>query len=108
MSAPILFNHPKARHQLMREGLVYTLRRPRSVGIAIAYQGNRFRGMPLRKLGRVMISTQWAYAHDDQLEICLHASGFESVADWRKAAGPTQTHLYRVRLLHPWEEAVKR
>lgn len=93
MTAPIYLNIQAARSQLQREKLLYTLRRPRGVGVAQARQGGYYEFEPLGWVEIVLIQEN---ATDDQLVQYLPSSGFPSIQAWRIAAGPDQTHLYRV------------
>ena len=84
------------RRQLRRKGIVFTLRRPRGVGLARARHGGFYR---FRDLGPVQILLVHERPTVRQLAAYLDLSGFGSVHDWllRRARGAT--HLYQVTRL---------
>ena len=82
MTAPIYFNVEEARSHLIKEGCVYTVRKRRGTGTAIARHGSFFK---FGQLGTVRI-TQMLLLHDDgkEAQLCEYVpySGFRTVQEW--------------------------
>jgi hypothetical protein len=96
VTAPIFFNRPAARAQLMRTGRAYTLRRRRSVGIARAREGSYHR---FRDLGLVHVSEVAPRPAPESLSAFLHLSGYSSVAEWESDAAPGADYVYFVEMV---------
>ena len=89
------FNVKEAREQLLKDGVVYTLRpkKRREGHEVLMYNG-------FGKKGEIEVLFIGKVDADVDLEgIFLEMSGFPSIEAWRKAAGDSQ-FLYRVELLY--------
>ena len=94
VTAPIFFNDPNARRQLLEKGEVYTLRRPReTTGYAGARVGSYHK---FEDIGQVVVTLVCRQAADEVLQQYVWKSGFPTVAAWRLAASKGATELYRV------------
>jgi len=90
----IFFNVPEARDHLMKNGLVYTLRKAsRSTGVTRAVVGNYTKHTTLCQ---VHIGKMKTVSHPDELLPFLSSSGFEDVKVWWSKAEPTARTVYRV------------
>jgi len=89
----IWFNVKEAREQLLRRGLVYTLRpkRRREGREVLCYDG-------LGKKGVVYVEFVKEIDDDGELEEYVDFSGFKSVKEWR-AKAKNSRYLYKVTLL---------
>ena len=89
----MFFNVPEARGQLLREGIVYTLRpKLRREGKDLAVYGSYFKN---EKLGYVAVK----YVGEiNDLAPYLPASGFVSLKDWLAAAKGSR-FLYEVKTI---------
>lgn len=92
----IFFNVKEARTQLLRDGVVYTLRpKLRRSGRDLAVYGSYFKN---ERLGSVMVSFKRKIESPDELTEYLPWSGFAKMEDWlAKAKG--SVFLYEVRIL---------
>lgn len=98
MPGPLYLNRIEARRQFLRTGFVYTLREERGTGRTHARQGSRHQST---SLGPVTVKLVEAKPSDESLAWFVRQSGFNSVADWREAAGAAQDHLYLVERVNP-------
>lgn len=94
MVAPIYFNVPEARRQLLDHKKVYTLRRHReTVGHSTARQGSY---IDFQSLGNVFIEPVKVIKDKSELEPFVKFSGFETVEKWLEKASKEANHLYLV------------
>jgi|GEM_PF-1742365 hypothetical protein len=95
--APIFFNVPEARDQLLNSGQVYTIRRKRkSVGETMAREGNIFQ---FKELGKVNIELVKEISGPQDLGEYVSRSGFPTAEAWYAKAAAGADHLYDVKLL---------
>lgn len=95
---PIYFNNPKARGQLVRVGIVYTLRRKRAEGVTRARTGTYTN---FSDLGQVDVKEIDQHPGRALLYKVLGATGSDSIAEWRDAAKPGSDVLYSVIRIGP-------
>lgn len=100
----IYFNVDEAREYLLKNGFVFTLRKPRAVGHTIAVVGPRF---GWRKLGDVFVSLVWEKVETTGIiDLFARYSGLDCEgADWickawslHKREVRPSLNLYRVDL----------
>lgn len=96
MTAPIFFNEGPARQQLMSRGIVYTLRRERTVGLTRARQGSYYK---FRDLGPVEVRLIKRRVSREALVSFVHLSGFDDVEAWVRAAAPGANRVYAVEFV---------
>ena len=90
----IFLNVPEAREQLIKKGLVYTLRSStRSVGRTRAVVGSYSRNTLLCD---VTVSRVITVRHPEDLYPYLNNSGFKGVDTWLGKATPSARTLYKV------------
>ncbi|MBA7663393.1 hypothetical protein ES703_71433 [subsurface metagenome] len=91
----IFFNIEEARDQLLKTGIVYTLRpKPRREGTDLAVNGSYFKN---NKIGKVAIKYMGSTS-ELNLENYRSKSGFERLSDWLRAAKGS-LYLYEVKII---------
>lgn len=100
MTHPIYFNVEQARNQLSLVGWVYTLRKKRRTGTAIARQGSYYRWT---RLGQVRIlDVNGDNPSPEFLKGLVAGSGFSSLDDWLAHAPKGWNRVYEVRRVGKW------
>jgi len=84
----IYFNVKEAREFLLENGFVYTIRKKRSVGRAIAVVGSYYNHKPIADVDVIEVTTKPVLERgefDSTLSFYVKTSGFKNLSDWLKA-----------------------
>jgi hypothetical protein len=92
----IFFNNTKARNQLLKNGFVYTLRRPRTTGETIAVWGTKDCNETLCKVNVEKIAITGSRQDTECLVPYLSGSGFKTIQEWVRFAGTDAKIIYKV------------
>lgn len=99
----IFFNRPEARNQLIKYGIVYTIRRERSIGATQAVVGT-FKNWKF--ITHVNVTRVKKIHCPDDLNQYLRQSGFDDTYDWMGAAALGANILYMVEIKN-WKGEIK-
>ena len=96
--APIYFNIPEPRNQLLKNGVVYTCRHKKRIntGITVARRGNFKK---IVELATVDVKYTGRVQKQQELKPYLKESGFETIKEWIcTIKDGLPGHLYKVKI----------